>query len=75
MRFWTGAVALAALALVGCGEEAPSQPSPDVQETRAIMRRISSGDLKVLSALKKSDDGQSFALGMWPARSMNLAPP
>ena len=34
------------------------------------------GDLKVLlSAWKKSDDGQSFALGMWPARSMNAAPP
>jgi hypothetical protein len=40
MRFWPGAVALAGLALAGCGQEAPTQPSPDQQETRAIMRRI-----------------------------------
>jgi hypothetical protein len=58
MRFWAGAVALAGLALAGCGQEAPTQPSPDLQETRAIMRRIYEA---IRVALPASADPQELA--------------
>jgi hypothetical protein len=37
--------------------------------------RISSADLKVLSALKNSSLGHETACGRWPARSKNFIAP
>jgi hypothetical protein len=58
MRFWPGAVVLAGLAFVGCGQEAPPQPSPDPQETRAIMQRIYAA---IRVALPASADPEELA--------------